>query len=70
MAMSVSTLLYCFVADEEIMGDEGSPFVPHELDEFLNRLTTGSDKLVMGDAETKVGSDRSYDEPSHDNDII
>ena len=48
---AVSTILYCYVADEEIMGEEGSPFVTPELDEFLDELNDGNDTLAMGGVE-------------------
>jgi len=35
---AVSTLLYCYIADEEIMGTEGAQFVILELDEFLDGI--------------------------------
>jgi len=38
MNMSVSTIIQCFLADEEMFGNEGSLYVPDELDEFLARL--------------------------------
>ena len=45
---TVSTLLYCYIADEEIMGMEGSPFVTPELYEFLDRINETSDYTVDG----------------------
>ena len=41
IGIAVSTILHCFVADEEMYGDEGSLYVPDELDEFLNKLNEG-----------------------------
>lgn len=38
MNMAVSTIIQCFLADEEMFGNEGSLYVPDELDEFLARL--------------------------------
>ena len=36
--MSVITLFQCFLADEEMLGNQGSLYVPNEIDEFLARL--------------------------------
>ncbi len=36
--MSVTTLFQCFLADEEMLGNQGSYYVPSEIDEFLARL--------------------------------
>jgi hypothetical protein len=36
--MSVTTLFQCFLADEEMLGNQGSLYVPNEIDEFLARL--------------------------------
>ena len=36
--MSVTTLFQCFLADEEMLGNQGSMYVPNEIDEFLARL--------------------------------
>jgi len=38
VAMSVTTLFQCFLADEEMLGNEGSYYVPSEIDEFLALL--------------------------------
>ena len=38
VAMSVTTLFQCFLVDEEMLGNEGSLYVPNEIDEFLARL--------------------------------
>lgn len=38
MNIAVSTIIQCFLADEEMFGNEGSLYVPDELDEFLARL--------------------------------
>jgi solute carrier family 44 protein 1 (choline transporter-like protein) len=40
---TVSTLLYCYMADEEIMGMEGSPFVTPEFYDFLDFLNESED---------------------------
>jgi hypothetical protein len=45
---TVSTLLYCYIADEEIMGLEGSPFVTPELYEFLDQINESSDLAATG----------------------
>jgi hypothetical protein len=53
--MSVITLFQCFLADEEMLGNQGSLYVPKEIDEFLARLdeTRKAEvripKLVNGD---------------------
>lgn len=41
IGIAVSTILHCFVADEEMYGNEGSLYVPDELDKFLNKLNEG-----------------------------
>ena len=49
MNTAVSTIIQCFLADEEMFGNEGSLYVPDELDEFLARLDNqlGYDPEVM-----------------------
>jgi len=42
ISVGCSTTLYCFLADEEIMGEEGSPFATKELDDFLALVNTNS----------------------------
>ncbi len=41
ISVGVSTTLYCFLADEEIMGFGGTTFITQELDDFLNLLEHG-----------------------------
>ena len=36
--MSISTIIQYFLADEEMFGNEGSLYVPDELDKFLAQL--------------------------------
>jgi len=43
VGMSISTLIQCFLADEEMFGNEGSLYVPDELDDFLLNLEQESD---------------------------
>jgi len=38
IGMSVTTLFQCFLVDEEMLGNQGSLYVPNEIDEFLARL--------------------------------
>lgn len=63
VGMSVTTLFQCFLADEEMLGNEGSLYVPNEIDEFLacldetrksNQLTVP--KVIAGDDDYTVDS--------------
>ena len=47
---AVSTLLYCYIADDEIMGTEGAQFAFPELDEFLDGIYGSSTSLIIGGA--------------------
>lgn len=38
VGVSVTTLFHCFLADEEMLGNLGSLYVPNEIDEFLTLL--------------------------------
>eukprot|EP00588_Corethron_pennatum_P014737 CAMPEP_0194271784 /NCGR_PEP_ID=MMETSP0169-20130528/5494_1 /TAXON_ID=218684 /ORGANISM="Corethron pennatum, Strain L29A3" /LENGTH=617 /DNA_ID=CAMNT_0039014239 /DNA_START=198 /DNA_END=2051 /DNA_ORIENTATION=- len=38
LAMAVSTILQCFIADEEMFSGTGSHYVPKELDDFLKKV--------------------------------
>lgn len=51
--MAVSTLIQCFLADEEMFGNEGSLYVPDELDEFLAQLDRG-DQFEIYDKESEI----------------
>jgi hypothetical protein len=53
---AVSTMMYCYIIDEEMMGDEGAQFVTPELDEFLDAFYEEQSKLVTG------STPRGYDE--------
>ena len=52
---AVSAILYCYVADEEIMGDEGSTFVTAELDIFLMKIVQSTHLASGGPAYTEEG---------------
>jgi len=51
--MAVSTIIQCFLADEEMFGNEGSLYVPDELDEFLAELDRG-DRFAINDKENEI----------------
>ena len=52
-------MLHCYLADEEMLGNEGSIYVPHELDDFLGKL----------DDYTYDGKERDYDDETMDKSI-
>ena len=57
--MSVTTLFQCFLADEEMLGNEGSLYVPNEIDEFLTHLDE-SRKLKLG-VPKEIGGGKNDD---------
>lgn len=57
VAMSVITLFQCFLADEEMLGEQGSYYVPSEIDEFLARL----DESRGGQFAPRKGDDEDDD---------
>ena len=38
IGMSVTTIFQCYLADEEMLGNEESLYIPNEMDEFILRL--------------------------------
>eukprot|EP00588_Corethron_pennatum_P027338 CAMPEP_0194312848 /NCGR_PEP_ID=MMETSP0171-20130528/9771_1 /TAXON_ID=218684 /ORGANISM="Corethron pennatum, Strain L29A3" /LENGTH=625 /DNA_ID=CAMNT_0039067551 /DNA_START=353 /DNA_END=2230 /DNA_ORIENTATION=- len=42
LGMAVSTILQCFIADEEMFSGTGSHYVPKELDDFLKKVDAGN----------------------------
>jgi hypothetical protein len=52
-------MLHCYLADEEMLGNEGSIYVPNELDEFLGKL----------DEYMYKGKERDYDDETMDKSI-
>lgn len=56
VGMSVTTLFQCFLADEEMLGNEGSLYVPNEIDEFLTHLDA-SRKIQLGVPKEIGGKD-------------
>jgi hypothetical protein len=57
---AVSTIIYCYIADEEIMGSEGAQYSSPELDEFLNQIydeINRKNKLAMAGADIVFEND-------------